>query len=392
MARRSFGAIKTQRSGRLQASYVYLDTRHHAPETFTTRGDAEAWLNEERRLIEWDRWEPPAARLAARRARDALTVRSYSETWLRERTAAKRLAPRTISEYERYLDRAILPELGDMRLPDVTPATIKRWLAGLNPATPGYNANVYNLLKSMFRTAAEDELITKNPCRENLRKPKRKTFEPATPEQLDTIVANVPERLRLMIKLAAWCALRFGEVAELRRGDVALMLNDEGEVIAGKVKIRRAVQWDRSSRTPEGEQARKIVKTPKADSQGDVAIPPHLWPEVAQHLATHVEAGYDALLFPTRNGTQYRPDSFYGSHWDKARRAAERPDLRFHDLRHTGNQLAAEAGASLADQMRRLRHSSVAAALAYQHAASGSDERIAAALSMVARAHSESGG
>src|SRR4029450_14006814 len=64
-----------------------------------------------------------------------------------------------------------------------------------------------------------------------------------------------------------------------------------------------------------------------------------------------------------------------------ARAAAGRPDLRFHDLRHTGAVLAASTGATLAELMSRLGHSTPGAALRYQHAATGADARIAKALS-----------
>ena len=50
-----------------------------------------------------------------------------------------------------------------------------------------------------------------------------------------------------------------------------------------------------------------------------------------------------------------------------AREAAGRPDLRVHDLRHTGATMAARAGATLAELQERLGHSSVNAALRYQH-------------------------
>jgi integrase len=55
--------------------------------------------------------------------------------------------------------------------------------------------------------------------------------------------------------------------------------------------------------------------------------------------------------------------------------------MHFHDLRHTGNMLAADAGASLRELMDRMGHSTTRAALVYLH---GSDERqqaIAEALS-----------
>ena len=36
------------------------------------------------------------------------------------------------------------------------------------------------------------------------------------------LVQNLPDKYRLMALLAAWCAMRFGELAELRRGDIDL--------------------------------------------------------------------------------------------------------------------------------------------------------------------------
>ena len=80
------------------------------------------------------------------------------------------------------------------------------------------------------------------------------------------------------------------------------------------------------------------------------------------------------------------PSSLYRV-WYPAREAAGRPDLRFHDLRHTGATLAAATGATLADLMQRLGHSTPAAALRYQHAAADRDRAIAEALSGFATAN-----
>jgi integrase len=59
-------------------------------------------------------------------------------------------------------------------------------------------------------------------------------------------------------------------------------------------------------------------------------------------------------------------------------------DITFHDLRHTGQTLAAQTGATLADPMKRLGHSSMAAARRYLHAVDGRDREIANALSDLA--------
>ena len=67
-----------------------------------------------------------------------------------------------------------------------------------------------------------------------------------------------------------------------------------------------------------------------------------------------------------------------------ARDKAGRSDLRFHDLRHTGAVYAAIAGATTADLMARLGHTTPQAAMIYQHAAEGRDALIAEGLSRLA--------
>ena len=134
-----------------------------------------------------------------------------------------------------------------------------------------------------------------------------------------------------------------------------------------------------------------IVGTPKSDAGiRDVAIPPHLLPMLKAHIAEHAEFGRDGLLFPATGGGHLAPSSLYGraptrtrGGWGfyAARAAAGRPDLRFHDLRHTGAVLAAATGATLAELMARLGHSTQGAALRYQHAAQDRDMEIARRLS-----------
>jgi integrase len=98
-------------------------------------------------------------------------------------------------------------------------------------------------------------------------------------------------------------------------------------------------------------------------------------------LAAHVDVG--ALLFPADHGSNLAPSTLY-RHWHKAREAIGRPDLRFHDLRHSGATLAALACATLAELMARLGHSTPQAALRYQHVAAGRDPELAALFSKLA--------
>ncbi len=89
-------------------------------------------------------------------------------------------------------------------------------------------------------------------------------------------------------------------------------------------------------------------------------------------------------MFPAQDGRSHlAPSTLYKSFYP-ARKIAGRPDLRFHDLRHTGAVLAASTGATLAELMARLGHSTAGAALRYQHAARDRDKVIATALSALA--------
>ena len=115
----------------------------------------------------------------------------------------------------------------------------------------------------------------------------------------------------------------------------------------------------------------------------DVNIPPHLTPLVHEHMILHVQRGPGSLLFPAAAGGHMAPSSLYAV-YHPARDKAGRHDLRFHDLRHTGAVLAAATGATLAELMARLGHSTVSAAMRYQHAAADRDKAIAEALSGLA--------
>ena len=65
------------------------------------------------------------------------------------------------------------------------------------------------------------------------------------------------------------------------------------------------------------------------------------------------------------------------------------PGLHFHDLRHTGNQFAANSGAGLRDLMARMGHDSERAAMIYQHEARGADRAITVAINT--HVHGEQG-
>lgn len=363
-AKRDFGTIRKRANGRYQAYYMGPDQAfHRAPSTFETKADAEAWLVGERRLIQDDNWTPTKSR-RARVIRATESFGPYAEAWLEYRE----LKPRTRALYRRQLDRFLLPYFADTSLRDITPAVVRVWHSRLDPTKPTQRAHVYGLLRSILSTAVADEIIQANPCRVRgagtVKRARR--VEPATLDELEILVTEMPEKYQALVLIGAWCGLRFGEMAELRRGDINL--------VTGQLQVRRGVVRISGQVT---------VGSPESDAGvRDVAIPPHLVPLLEAHLEEHVGSDRDALVFSAVNdpSVQVHPNTLY-RHWYRAREKAGRPDLRIHDLRHTGAVLAAQAGATLAELMSRIGHSTPQAALRYQHAARGRDTEIAAALS-----------
>ena len=91
MAGRSgFGSTRKLPSGRWQARYTGPDALVYAgPTTFQTKGDAQAWLANESRLISLEQWSSPDGRAiqvaAAVEARRSRTFAVYAEQWLASR-------------------------------------------------------------------------------------------------------------------------------------------------------------------------------------------------------------------------------------------------------------------------------------------------------------------
>ena len=372
-AKRSFGSVRQLRSGSYQARYTGPDSvRYTSLVTYTTKMDAEAWLVDERRKISAGIWESPT-RVKPEVSEGpivVLTFSAYAKTWVEGRlTKGQPLKPRTRHHYAALIATRLEPELGELPLGAITPAIVRDWYGSQDTKAPTMRAHAYALLRTIMGSALEESLIPANPC---AIKGAQHTdavhrASPATLPELEAIVTNLPDKYGVLVLLAAWCALRYGELAELRRSDLDMeravihvrrgVVRLTGEVIVGTPKTRAGVR--------------------------DVAIPPHLVPALQSHLIRHAQDGRDGLLFPSASGANLSPHTFY-RHFERACNAAGRPELRVHDLRHTGAVLAAQTGATIAELMSRLGHSTPQAAMRYQHAAAERDQILAARLSAMA--------
>ena len=377
--RSSWGSVRGKPSGNYQASYrhggipgVSTSITYTAPTTFQTEGDARIWLETERRLIETGQWTPPAEREAARReVEQALanrtTVASYARQWLENNTD---LRPSTRARYESSLRYYILAEplvsgsstryrtrvgIGDVHLDELTRAQVNTWWQALPRDTHRRSCDLaYNLLRTLCLAAVDDGLIVASPVHvRGAGKPsRRRSVEPLTPIQVLAIADAMPTKWRLAVLLGAWCALRSGEVRELRRSDV--------DLTRGVVKVERGVV--RAGTTIH-------IGEPKTDAaRRTVHIPASLLDDVRAHLREHTQLGPKGLLFWGQDGTNV-DDRLWRKVWLRACRDAGAEGVRFHDLRHVGLTYTAVAGATLRELQSIAGHTTPAMAMRYQEIA-----------------------
>lgn len=413
--KRAFGSVRRLSSGRWQARYPGPDgLMRPAPHTFERKKDAEIFLDEVRTDMRRDAWVDPA--------RGSVLLHDYARTWLDERPD---LSATTRERYDSALRRQVLPNLGECSIADIKEATVRRWRKKLLDDGHGAPsvAKAYRLLRAIMNTAVDDGLIRRNPCRI------KGAGDDKTPErpvlslsEVFKVAEAAPTRYRALVLLAAFSSLRFGELAALRRRDVDL---DSGTVAVTQGQIELA-------------NGQLVTKGPKSEAgKRRVSVPAAILPALRAHLSEFAEPGPNGRVFIGPSGGYLRRQNFrriwratlvragllgqvlkIGDRtWHACWTDEEGQDRReafltesaavahvvreagegvhFHDLRHTGNTLAAATGASLRELMTRMGHASTRAAVIYQHATSERDRAIADALNarIVAeqRAGSESG-
>ena len=187
-----------------------------------------------------------------------------------------------------------------------------------------------------------------------------------TVAQVYALADAVGGRYRGLVLLAAFSSLRWGELVALRRSDI--------DVQARTVRVSRQL----SERLGGG----FAFGPPKSEAgKRTVAIPYVIMPDLAAHIVTYAQPGNDGLVFTSPEGGLLRRSNFIRRAWQPALRAAGLPLIHFHDLRHTGNQLAAGAGANLRELMDRMGHSTTRAAMVYLYGSDKRQQAIADALS-----------
>lgn len=358
------GSVRTLPSGKYQARFVGPDgQRHNAPHTFQTKGDAQAWLRDQADAVRNDAWEPPSKQASGG---GGMSLNAYFDRWLPRQD---HLRQSTAELYKSQWDRLVRDSLGARPIANVTKTHVADWRDELDPGKPTQRRQVYALVRQVFAAAMREEVIAENPA------PPRAAAQPAkhetevlTPSEIVALAKKMPERYRALVLVSAWCGLRFGEAAALQRRDIDI----EGR----RISVRRGAMRTKDGTVVGSTKTRSSVRT--------VVIPSHIVGDIKQHLDDYVAADMSALVFAGANGRVLAPSSLYKVFYP-ARKKIGHPGLHWHDLRHTAGTLAAQAGGTLREIQDRLGHSTVGAAMRYQHAAAVRQQELADRLAALAQ-------
>lgn len=322
-----------------------------------------------------------------------MTVRGLSARFLRDNAD---LSESTKENYRIYLDKRILPALGDIKIDKIKPIHIYDFMdnlkedgiredgkpGGLNPSTI---QKYYHIISSMFSFAVSLDELEDNPCAKvkppKIPKRKKASIDRDPARKMLRALKKESLKYRCITLLASTTGERRGEVLGI--GDSTLNLDD------CEIDISRAIRHVKG---------KTFLKGPKTESgKRVIPFPESLVPLLREMIASRdkkrekcgdkwfyeVETGDgemvdNDLLFTQWNGKPMHPNSV-DAWWAKFREDNNLPEsFKFHGLRHTNITQLLKAGVDVGTVADNSGHAKKSTTLDY-------DDPDAEALREVAR-------
>jgi integrase len=316
--------------------------------------------------------------------RGRLTVAAFADVFLA--AIRDQVRPRTWERYESLLRMHILPHLGRLRLRDLHPAQVQRWLTTLAQPDRGLSARsveqAHAVLRRMLTLAERWGYREGNPARlVPPPRPHRPEVQPFTPAELAAILAALTEpagtgaeagtgagtgaeagtegagveaALAALVLVAAGTGLRQSELLGLRWRDVDLS--------AGRLTVRGQLQWG-SGRfghvPPKSARGRRTLSLPQSvvAALTDQRRRWEAWAALPTWDPLPDPDLFD-LVFPTPTGRPQHAASLI-HRWQRALARAGVPYRPFHTLRHTAATWMLAAGVDLRTVQGVLGHAQI---------------------------------
>lgn len=357
-------SVKQRPDGRWRARYRDEAGREHARH-FPTKRDGQRWIDEVTAAVVTGQYVDPKA--------GKETVRAYGERW----RGMQDHRPGTAALYERVMRLHVYPVLGDLPLRSVRHSHVRAFLTGLGrtplvdpeppgrkpkPMAPNTVRQVHAITRTLFASAVADRLIPSTPFeRISLPKVVRGDVRPPSVEEVQTLAAAAPDRLRALVILAAATGLRSGELLGLTV--------DRCDFLRREVRVDRQLVY--ISGTP------PFLGPPKTpESVRTVPVPAFAMDALAAHLAAF-PASPEGLVFQADKGGPILRTTLNGR-WRMVVKRAKLPDtIHLHHLRHGYASWLNAAGVPFTTVMELLGHAPQGVTWAtYTHRVEGWDRQV----------------
>ena len=376
------------------ASFSYTDpadgVRRYRRKSGKTKGPLNDWLDEMKNAKKAGKSLDPKS----------ATIKEWMPIWLGE--YKKNIRPTTRASYADNIQRIIVPEIGSLKIREVTPLDIQSFISRIEKKySPRGVQYARGILSQSLKDAEEDGLIDRNPVRgkktKGPRVPKAEIF---APEQAD--VQRFLESAKktyfyhyFLILASAGC--RRGEALGLKWSDVDFDLKDG----YGSISIQRGVIYTKETGVdfsePKTKAGRRRIKLP-IDVMDELKI--HRLKQKELRLKNADVWQDQNLVFPVQDGGLQNPDNIENAffrimksaelgEWidtgreDKDGNKIKRHEAawRLHDLRHAHASDLFAAGWDAEAVRERLGHENVAITLEiYAHVRASVQKRMAEGL------------
>lgn len=311
--------------------------------TFDTKREAEGF--EARKKVELQQQAESHIRPSTQKLAD------YLADWLVQK---EDLAPKTLTEYRRLVEKLIVPALGNKVLADISPSMVQAWQNGLAIRREDRGATqaayAYRVLRAAMADAERLGMVPRNvaaaarPAMRGARKREGFTLQ----EAQAVLAAAEGERIADLIAFVLHTGLRCAEVLGLRWADLNMddgllsvrrdMVEVRGTMVAGKTKTAGS--------------ARTFAMLPQAVED--------LRRQRAQQSRERLEAGGDwaglDLVFAAQNGQPMRTSGVDRAFRRIRERAGVRP-LPLYSMRHAAASILLAAGVPVAVAAKMMGHS-----------------------------------
>lgn len=301
--------------------------------------------------------------LQMQEAAKIMTLRRYGETvFMPAKTVT--ISENSRCSFQGNLDHWIYPALGDLKMPDITPANISALLLSMQSQgkSHGTCVKVYTILNSLFKMAYMSDTIPKNPM-DKVERPKprkgemQKTgVEAFTAEELSHILSCLdqePLKWRAMVHLLADTGIRRGECCGLQWKDIDFQNNLI--TIAGNLCY-----------TPD---KGIYLDTPKNGKTRTIDIDPGVTDLLHQLRIEQAGHTISSFVFTQENSPEPMHPQSPTRYLKQFSERYGIPGLHPHKLRHSFASVAITNGADIASVSEKLGHGDKAVTLRmYTHA------------------------